>query len=102
MHDFNCHDAEDMNYDLIASRTRYLKENPEGVTEMCKSMEDMRDKAWFDGRAEGKAEGMAVGSLKTLMSLVQDGLLTLTQAAGRMGLSESQFAEKLMQLGYSQ
>ena len=122
MHDFNCHDAEDMNYDLIASRTRYLKENPEGVTEMCKSMEDMRDKAWFDGRAqgiavgraqgkaegkaegraEGKAEGMTVGSLKTLMSLVQDGLLTLTQAAGRMGLSESQFAEKLMQLGYSQ
>ena len=40
MHDFNCHDAEDMNYALIADRTRYLKENPKGVTDMCKSMED--------------------------------------------------------------
>ena len=65
---------------------------------MCKSMEDMRSKAWFEGRAEG----ITVGSLKTLMSLVQDGFLTLAQAACRMGLTESQFAEKLMQLGYSQ
>ena len=41
MHDFNCHDAEDMNYDLLANRTRYLKENPKGVTDMCKSMEEL-------------------------------------------------------------
>ena len=54
MHDFNCHDAEDMNYALMADRTRYLKENPKGVTDMCKSMEDMRDKAWFEGKVEGK------------------------------------------------
>ena len=28
MHDFNCTDADDMNFDLMAERTRYLKENP--------------------------------------------------------------------------
>ncbi len=28
MHDFNCTDADDMNFELIAERTRYLKENP--------------------------------------------------------------------------
>ena len=28
MHDFNCTDANDMNFKLIAERTRYLKENP--------------------------------------------------------------------------
>ncbi len=42
MHDFNCTRADDMNFELMANRTRYLKENPKGVGEMCKIMEDMR------------------------------------------------------------
>ena len=42
MHDFNCTDAADMNFTLLADRTRYLKENPKGVSEMCKVIEDMR------------------------------------------------------------
>lgn len=41
MHDFNCTDADDMNFDLMAERTRYLKENPEGVKEMSRIMEEM-------------------------------------------------------------
>ncbi len=45
MHDFNCTDADDMNYELMAERTRYLKENPEGVSEMCRVMEDMRNES---------------------------------------------------------
>ena len=45
MHDFNCRDAKDMNFALMAERTRYLKEDPKGVEEMCKSMEDMRNEA---------------------------------------------------------
>jgi hypothetical protein len=31
-----------MNFELMANRTRYLKENPKGVNEMCKIMEEMR------------------------------------------------------------
>ena len=42
MHDFNCTDAGDMNFALLADRTRYLKESPKGVSEMCKVIEDMR------------------------------------------------------------
>lgn len=42
MHDFNCTDAADMHFKLLADRTRYLKENPKGVSEMCKVIEDMR------------------------------------------------------------
>lgn len=45
MHDFNCTRADDMNFNLLAERTRYLKENPKGVQEMCKAMEDMRNEA---------------------------------------------------------
>ena len=42
MYDFNCTKADDMNFELMANRTRYLKESPKGVSEMCKIMEDMR------------------------------------------------------------
>ena len=42
MHDFNCTSAEEMNFDLMAERTRYLKENPKGLGSMCKAMEELR------------------------------------------------------------
>lgn len=45
MHDFNCTSADDMNFEILAEKTRYLKENPKGVSEMCKVMEDLRMKA---------------------------------------------------------
>lgn len=52
MHDFGCTDADDMNFDLMAERTRYLKENQEGVREMCKALEDMRNQAIMAERRE--------------------------------------------------
>ena len=52
MHDFNCTDAEDMYFDLMAEKTRYLKENPKGVNEMCKVMEDLRNESYAEGREE--------------------------------------------------
>ena len=42
IHDFNGTDAADMNFELLAERTIYLKNNPKGVSEMCKVIEDMR------------------------------------------------------------
>ncbi len=47
MHDFNCTQADDMNFALMAERTRYLKENPKRVQEMCKAMEDMRNETKY-------------------------------------------------------
>ena len=40
MHDFNCTQASDMVFPLMAEKTKYLKENPKGVSEVCKQMED--------------------------------------------------------------
>ena len=62
MHDFNCTDADDMNFELMAERTRYLKENPEGVSEMCRIIEDMRK----EEREEGIKEGMRTAALRML------------------------------------
>ena len=45
MHDFLCNDPANMHYDILARRARYFKENPKGVSEMCKAMEDMRNEA---------------------------------------------------------
>lgn len=43
MQDFNCTTAEEMNYPLMADRTRYLKETSKGVSTMCKIMEEAMD-----------------------------------------------------------
>lgn len=50
MHDFRCKNADDMNYDLLADRTRYLKEDPKGVREMCAILEEMRNDAVHEER----------------------------------------------------
>lgn len=49
IHDFNCNKAEDMKIKLMADRTQYYKEMPEGVRYMCQIMEDMRhdEREWF-------------------------------------------------------
>lgn len=66
MHDFNCTDADDMNFALMAERTRYLKENPEGVKEMCKAMEDMRNNACEEGKVEER-----LTSIRNLMETMK-------------------------------
>ena len=69
MHDFLCSDPDDMYFDILAERSRYFKENPKGVSEMCKAMEDMRTEALERGRIEGRAEGRAEGRLKAKLGL---------------------------------
>ena len=73
MHDFNCTSAEDMNFDLMAERTRYLKENPKGVGSMCKAMEDMRNEA------PREAEKMKAIRMARLM--IEDGKLSYEDIA---------------------
>ena len=38
--------ADDMYFGILVEKTRYLKENPKGVSEMCKVMEDLRDESY--------------------------------------------------------
>ena len=83
MHDFNCTDADDMNFKLMADRTRYLKENPKGVSEMCKVMEDMRKESLIE----------------VAKKLLSDGTLTLEKIAECVGLSLDEV--KRLQTGQS-
>ncbi len=79
MHDFNCTQADDMNFELMADRTRYLKENPKGVSEMCRIMEDMRN----ESLKEGIKEGMKEAALRMLAA----GKYALEEIANISGLS---------------
>ena len=71
MHDFLCNNPDDMHYGILAERSRYFKENPKGVSEMCKAMEDMRNEAWERGLVEGRLNSLidSVRSLKTKLGL---------------------------------
>ena len=50
-----------MNFELMADRTRYLKENPKGVSEMCQIMEDMRNESLKQGMKEAALRMLAAG-----------------------------------------
>ena len=90
MHDFNCTNASDMYFDLLAEKTRYLKENPKGVSEMCKVMEDLRNESYAEGHKEGRAEGRAEGreeqAKATAVRMKQKGL-SLEDIAYSIGFS---------------
>ena len=51
-----------------------------------------------EGIEEGKKEGKKEGKIETLLSLVKDGLLTLQQAAERMGMSLEKFEKEAKNL----
>ena len=79
MHDFNCTDADDMNFKLLADRTRYLKENPKGVSEMCKVIEDMRK--------EERAEAIRAEKKMTVLRMLEAGKYALEEIVSISGLS---------------
>ena len=52
MHDFSCTNPDDMNYEALAKKARYYKQDKKGVATMCKIMEDMRNEAALDNARE--------------------------------------------------
>lgn len=74
-----------MNFSLLAERTRYLKENPEGVDMMCKSMEDMRNEA-AEKAAKKAAENTSLQDIKNLMETMK---LSVEQAMDALKIPDS-------------
>ena len=75
MHDFSCTNPEDMNYELLAAKARYFKQDEKGVAAMCKIMEDMRNEA-----VQNKAK-------KTAIHLIKLGKMSLEEIAEATELS---------------
>lgn len=86
----------------IVTNANLHYDNREERVDMCEAIEGIRNDARAEGRAEGKAEGraegkaegMEIGFLKALVSLVKDGILTITDAAKRAGMTVAEFENK--------
>ena len=62
---------------------------------MEKGMEEGIARGMEEGRAEGRAEGRVEGVLSSLVSLVKDGLISVSEAAKRADMSEESFKRYL-------
>ena len=69
MHDFRCTNPENMNYEALAKRARYFKQDEKGVAVMCKILEDMRNEAALNNARE------------TAERLIRKGKMTLEEIA---------------------
>ena len=86
MHDFCCSNPDDMLIPMLAKRTRYLKTNEKEVKLMCEQMKRVEDR--------GVAKGIGIGSLKTLVNLVNKGVLTKEEAAEECNLTVDEFLKE--------
>ena len=73
MHDFFCTDPDDMNYQQLAKKARFFKENEEGKAAMCKLLEDMRN--------ESAREAAELKSIEIAKRLIAQGKLSLEDIA---------------------
>ena len=83
MHDFSCANPDDMNYEALAKKARYFKQDEKGVAAMCKILEDMRNEA--AQKAAQEAEQRA--NKKTAAHLIKLGKMTLEEIAEATELS---------------
>lgn len=72
--DFSCTDPDDMNYDALAKRARYFKQDEEGVRQMCKMLEDMRNEKEKEVRIDNAR------------CMIEDGELSIDKIALYSGL----------------
>ena len=67
---------------------------------MCKALLDMQknhEKIGEErGRLEGRLEGKIEGKLELLVNLVNDEIITCSEAAKRAGMSKEEFMEKYL------
>ena len=94
----------------VVSNAKLHYDSKEEDVDMCEAIEGIRNDARAEGIAlgrakgledgiaqgiaQGKAEGIAQGILKTLFSLVKDGVLTTADAAVRADMTVAEFEEK--------
>ena len=89
--------------DMLNIVTNAQLHYPDGKerVDMCEAIEGIRNEGiaigLAKGRAEGKAEGRTEGMLELLIGLVKDGLLSVEDAAVRIGMSAAEFKKKMEQ-----
>lgn len=65
MYDFVCTDPDKMSYGVLSSRTKFLKHTEEGVSNMCKAVEDLCREAARKAAREAAREAAAISREET-------------------------------------
>lgn len=78
MHDFSCTDPANMYYNELVERVRFFKEDKEGISILCKAMEDMRNESLQEGKKEEKR--------LTVLRMLEIGKYALEEIAEIAGL----------------
>ena len=66
-----------------------------GIDTMCNVSQGIKEKALATGIAQGMAQGIEQGKLDTYLELLRDGLISVSDAAKRLCLSEATILEML-------
>ena len=64
---------------------------------MCEVLDRVEARGIEKGIAKGREEGIKEGTVNILISLVKDGILSISDAAKRAGMSEESFRRYLEQ-----
>ncbi len=70
MKDFFCTDPDEMHYEVLAEKVRYIKGDGRGVIDMCRSMEEMRNEVYMIGKLDGRDESR----IEVATRLLADGI----------------------------
>jgi predicted transposase/invertase (TIGR01784 family) len=81
VHDFRCKNADEMYIKQFADKTRFFKETPEGVSQMCKAIEDMRN------------EATKINSIQIAINLIETGDDSFEKIAKVCGLTLEEVQE---------
>lgn len=98
MEDFFCRKPDEMHYKVLADRSKYLKQEKEGVQDMCKVMEELmaeREKEIIKETAKKTAQEKANEMAKKML---KDGKLSLETIADYSGLTVEEVKELTLQL----
>ena len=95
-------DVDSANLINVVTGSELEFEVEEGQVNMCKAIDEMRKESRNEGRQEGILKGRQEGILEILSGLVKEGVLTLTDAARRVGLSPDEFQAKISEVSTEQ
>ena len=59
MHDFSCSNADDMKNAVLADKVRLLKQTEQGVSQMCRAVQELVDEFVEEGKLEERIENAA-------------------------------------------
>ena len=72
MQDFRCAEPEDMIYDFMRRPVEYYKRDRKGRNDMCDVIQELVNEERVSAKAEGVAEGEAIGIRKEKTAMVKE------------------------------